>query len=90
MFNGYLNGLRDAGWHGDARLVRLGYTAACALRWGVVGLWWFRSLGDSDKEAELETHWHHPLPELTAQWAGTETYLLNLAEEAFRLQQDLL
>jgi hypothetical protein len=90
VFQGYLNGLRDAGWHGDARIVRLGFTAACALRWGVVGLWWFRSLGDPDKEAELEMHWHHPLRELALQWAGTETYLLDLAQEAFRLQQDLM
>ena len=25
-------------WSRDPRLARLGYTAACALRWGVVGL----------------------------------------------------
>jgi aminoglycoside/choline kinase family phosphotransferase len=34
IFAGYLGGLREAGWHGDAQLVRLGYTFACALRWG--------------------------------------------------------
>ena len=89
VFSGYLNGLRDSGWHGDARLVRLGYISACVLRWGMVGLWWFQSLGDSTREATLETHWNHPLTELAAQWAGTETYLLNLAEEAYQLQQDL-
>lgn len=32
VFAGYLDGLREAGWQGDPRLVRLGYTAACALR----------------------------------------------------------
>lgn len=31
-FDGYLTGLRDAGWQGDPRQVRLGYTAA-SLRW---------------------------------------------------------
>lgn len=31
VFVGYLEGLRDAGWHGDEGLVRLGYTAAAGL-----------------------------------------------------------
>lgn len=31
----FVEGLRDAGWRGDARLVRLGYSASAALRWGV-------------------------------------------------------
>jgi hypothetical protein len=36
VFDGYLNGLREAGWHGAVELVRLGYTAAIALRWTVL------------------------------------------------------
>jgi hypothetical protein len=32
VFAGYLDGLRDAGWQGDPRQVRLGYTAAVTLR----------------------------------------------------------
>ncbi|UCC63635.1 MAG: hypothetical protein JSV36_00825, partial [Anaerolineae bacterium] len=32
VIGGYLDGLRDAGWQGDPRRVRLGYTAATALR----------------------------------------------------------
>jgi Phosphotransferase enzyme family len=85
VFGGYLEGLREAGWQGDAHLARLGYTAACALRWGIVGLWWMRSLGDAGKEAELESHWNHPLPELISQWTQTTNYLLGLAQEAYQL-----
>jgi Phosphotransferase enzyme family len=85
VFSGYLDGLREAGWQGDSRIVRLGYTAACALRWGIVGLWWMRSLGNAGKEAELESHWNHPLPELISQWTQTINYLLGLAQEAYRL-----
>ena len=33
-FAAYVDGLRDAGWQGDAALARLGYTATCALRYG--------------------------------------------------------
>jgi hypothetical protein len=32
---GYLEGLRDAGWRGDPRLVHLGYKAASNLRYGI-------------------------------------------------------
>jgi hypothetical protein len=36
VFKGYVAGLREAGWHGAVELVRLGYTAAIALRWTVL------------------------------------------------------
>ncbi|MCB0083595.1 MAG: phosphotransferase [Caldilineaceae bacterium] len=35
IFDGYIAGLRDAGWRGDARLVRFGFTALAALKVGV-------------------------------------------------------
>lgn len=89
VFSGYLNGLRDAGWQEDSRLVRLGYTAACALRWGLVGLWWLPSIGDSGKEAELESEWNRPISELVSQWARTTIYILDLAQEAYQLQDEL-
>ncbi len=34
VFDGFLRGLRDAGWRGDPRLSRLGYLCAVALRFG--------------------------------------------------------
>lgn len=89
VFSGYLNGLRDSGWREDSRLVRLGYTAACALRWGIVGLWWLQDLGDPTEQAGLENHWKRPLAELVSQWARTTNYILGLAQEAYGLQQDL-
>jgi hypothetical protein len=33
VFAGYISGLREAGWQGDPRQVRLGYTAAASLRY---------------------------------------------------------
>ena len=32
-FEGYLQGLRDAGWNGDPKLVRMGYTISCLFRY---------------------------------------------------------
>ena len=87
VFLGYLNGLRDAGWHGDYQLARLGYTAACALRWGVIGLWWLDSINDATKASEFETHWKRSMPELVQQWAHTTCYVLGMAEEAYKLQR---
>ena len=37
VFEGYLEGLRDAGWRGDPRQVRLGYAAAACLRYRCAG-----------------------------------------------------
>ena len=89
IFASYLAGLREAGWRGDDRLARLGYSAACALRWGVVGLWWMLAMKDAQEQADFEAHWHHPMPELVSQWAQTGYYVLKLAEEAYELQQAL-
>jgi hypothetical protein len=89
IFNDYLHGLRDSGWKGDSQLVRLGYTAACALRWGLVGLWWLQDLADPIEQAGLEEHWNRPLAELVSQWTQTTSYILDLAEEAYELQRDL-
>lgn len=36
-FEGYLQGLRDAGWNGDARLVRTGYAVTLMLRYPIGG-----------------------------------------------------
>ncbi len=36
-FEGYLQGLRDAGWEGDPKLVRTGYTVSLMLRYPVGG-----------------------------------------------------
>jgi hypothetical protein len=38
VFEGYLEGLREAGWHTDPRVVRLGYTAA-SIRYRFADFW---------------------------------------------------
>jgi hypothetical protein len=87
VFAGYLAGLRDAGWQGDFRLARLGYTAACALRWGVVGLWWLPSLNNAQERADFEKNWNRPMTELVSQWAKTAYHVLSLGDEAYQLRQ---
>jgi hypothetical protein len=89
IFMNYLSGLREAGWHGGADLVRFGYTAACALRWGVVGLWWLLSLADEAERAELEGQWNRSMAELAAQFARITCQVLDMAEEAYELEGKL-
>ena len=87
IFMNYLSGLREAGWEGDPQLVRLGYSAACALRWGVIGLWWLLSLTNDEERAGLEKEWNRSIPELAEQFARTTYSILGLAEEAYGLMQ---
>ncbi len=87
IFTNYLSGLQEAGWKGDPQLVRLGYSAACALRWGVIGLWWLLSLTNDEEQAGLEKEWNRSIPELAEQFARTTYSILGLAEEAYALRQ---
>ena len=89
IFTGYLDGLREACWQGDLRVARLGYTAACALRWGLVGLWWLPSLNNVQEQADFEKKWNRPMSELVSQWAQTAYHVLGLADEAYQLRQTL-
>ena len=82
VFEGYLQGLREQGWAGDARQVRLGYTAAAALGWGLGTPWWLVWPEDAERQAEIEHHWGRPLEELLAQRALLTGFVLDLAEEA--------
>jgi len=71
VFNSYLDGLRDAGWHRDEQLVRLGYAAASALRFGFPIL--------------AEQVLGHSIGEASDCWVELRTFLLDMADEAREL-----
>jgi hypothetical protein len=81
-YQGYLAGLREAGWQGDEALVRLGFTASASLRWLIPGLFWFRGTIDPPYVEKWQAWWKRPLPEMLTQWQKVTTYLLDLADEA--------
>ena len=81
-FEGYLAGLGDAGWSGDPRLTRLGFTAGSAMVWGL-GYRVFL-LEDSWYPA-LEATIGKPMSELIPLCARLNRYVLSLAEEARQL-----
>ena len=82
-FASYVAGLREAGWVGDERLVRLGFTADAALR-TTVGL--IRVMLPLVAEPALrpvvEERFGHPLEEVVDAWAELWPFQFELAEEA--------
>jgi hypothetical protein len=87
IWEGYLQGLREAGWEGDARLVRFCYTAYPALRWGLVFpmLMILPYVLSESKRAEAEAKYGQSIEELLRRWADALYFLLDLADEARRL-----
>jgi hypothetical protein len=83
VFEGYLEGLQDAGWNGDIRMVRFGFAAAATLFMGVgaVGLW-LPGLLDEERSRIAEEALGHPLDYILGQFATLQNYLLDLGDEA--------
>ena len=86
-FDGYVQGLRDAGASIDVEAVRYGYAAAACLLLGVGGTggWLAWLLADDDRPRLTEGIIGHPIDEILAQWRGLQPYLLDLGDEAQRL-----
>ena len=82
-FAGYVAGLREAGWVGDERVVRLGFTAAAALRHtvGLLRLVW-PVVSDPALRPVVEDLFGHPLEEVVEAWAELWSFQFGLAEEA--------
>jgi hypothetical protein len=82
-FAGYVAGLREAGWAGNEVLVRLGYTAAAALRLtvGIVQLL-LPVVTDPPPRLVVEDLFGRPYGEVVDGWAALWPFQFELAEEA--------
>ena len=87
VFESYLQGLRQAGWQGDPRVVRFTYAASSVLRYsiGVIGI--TSMIADQQQHPILEQAFGHPLEELVDAWSQTNRFLYDLADEARSLLQ---
>ena len=87
VFEGYLKGLRDAGWCGDPRLVRLGYSTA-SLRYmyisGVLAL-----ILDESLHGFFPQVFGRSVEECCDYWAQVGTFMMNLTDEARELMHIL-
>ncbi|MCP4376792.1 MAG: hypothetical protein GY794_11530, partial [bacterium] len=90
VFAGYLQGLRDAGWQGDPRQVRLGYTAAASLRYtfGVMGTALSMIL---DETQHVLTHqlFGCSIEDALEHWGEMNLFFVGLTDEA-RSLMDIL
>jgi hypothetical protein len=90
VFDGYLQGLGEVGWHGDARLVRLGYAAGAGLRYGIRYLQLITSvLTDEKRHAWAEQLYGRPIEEQADHGAAYFRFILDLAAEARLLLSEL-
>lgn len=85
LFAGYQAGLRDAGWHGDLREVRLAYAAHAALRnaFNAVGA----TIPDEERRAAARVNYGHTWEDLAERRAAVRPFLLDRADEARRLMR---
>jgi len=89
VFEGYLEGLRDAGWRGDPRQVRLGYSAAslrhrCGELERVMAL-----ILDESQHAWAEQVFGCPMEEIEDHWAQVGSLIDPLTDEARELMDAL-
>jgi len=89
-FQGYLDGLADVGWRGDPQVVRFGYVASAALRYGVgtVRLV-LPSLLDTRLHARAEQLFGRPMEEALEMWAAEAKCIATLTDEAQQLAHTL-
>ncbi|MCD6534845.1 MAG: phosphotransferase [Deltaproteobacteria bacterium] len=83
VFAGYISGLREAGWQGDPRQVRLGYTAAASLRYN------FGEMGrilavilDETRHPGFQRVFGHSIEETLDRWGALNLSFVGLIDEA--------
>jgi hypothetical protein len=87
VFAGYLQGLREAGWWGDAKLARLGYTASVVLRFGPLLGWFELAASTEDGQARLLSFYSRLLEEVADRIAAIRRFALSRVQEARALLQ---
>ncbi|MCE7985468.1 MAG: hypothetical protein DYG89_30200 [Caldilinea sp. CFX5] len=86
VFAGYLDGLRDAGWRGDARLARLGCTTNALIVTGLMwNLFFLEQLQQPTGRDLLTGMIKRPFDDIVAHYAELFVFLFDLGDEALAL-----
>lgn len=85
IFDHYIKGLEEVGWHGDRQLVRLAYATFTALKYAGLLLELY-DVRDQDKHARWEAVAGQPMDALMRHKAALTYFLLDLADEARQLR----
>jgi hypothetical protein len=87
---GYLQGLREAGWTGDERSVHFAYAVASAMRYVFIGVkTWARIVLDDRSRARVERAMGMPLEQALDRWGALYRFELAKAGEARELMREL-
>jgi hypothetical protein len=89
IFGSYVAGLHEAGWRGDPQIVRFGFAASAALKYGGL-LLWLGDLVDEQRSAAWEEFSGQPLATFVHHQARLVAYLLDLADEAHDLLRGVI
>ena len=84
VLDGYIAGLRDAGWNADEREIRLGFAAGVALRLGLVPQTLDLILNE-ERRSQAERGWHRPVEDLIGRWSQVAYFVLDRADRARRM-----
>ena len=82
VLDGYIEGLRDVGWNGEAASVRLGFAIAASLLMGVGGAGMWFTLASQHGDAIIERMVGRSTADIASQWSAMQPYILDLGERA--------
>lgn len=88
-FTAYVEGLGEAGWRGDERVVRFAYAASAALYMVPPLPLWLRRIADPARREWIECKCRRDAVEIVRGWALMLDHLLALAGEAYALAERL-
>jgi hypothetical protein len=89
VLDGYVAGLRDAGWSGDTQLAYLGYLLGSALWTGVRLLGWAAILISEDSDIDAESIYGRTPENVLAGWERLAEFLLDRTDKARHLMSKL-
>lgn len=89
MYKHYLDGLRDSGWAGDARQVRLGFVTATTCKYIEILMLSSGFLTDPRQISVIEQLWGRPYREVTRTFTEIFRFIFGLTDEARQLMDEL-
>jgi hypothetical protein len=89
VFDGYLEGLRRAGWDGDQRLIRCGFAATIALWQATTLPGWVAMMLPADAGVNVERLFGAPANDVRDAWVELHEFALERADEAEALRRGL-
>jgi hypothetical protein len=89
VFDAYLAGLHEAGWSGDSRLARLGYTSSVGFWMGASLPGWAALIFGEGSTIDATAMYGRPAEEVLAGWVTLAAFSLDRADEARSLMRAL-